>query len=420
MIINIPPGVVPGQYIQVQLPNGSQAQVQVPEGVPPGGQFLMKVPKKEAVGGSHENRTLFEQYRTPIQDHQPGESINPSPVLHSTGDPIRITRDTDCGLWYKCVCCPCYLPCCLCCLTKQVVFIYTGEVGIVEKFDKFQRIATPGELLLESPLGSCCSCLNEKVAKRLSMRIRELPVTSRTKTKDNVFLEITVVIMFRILNEEEERVYNAAYRLTDIRAQIGDYVEDVIRSRVAGLELDQVFLSTHEIATTLLEQIADKLNEFGYTIVSTLITNIEPDISVRRAMNEVNTQRRLKAAQVFNAEAEKAVDINRAQADAECKYLQGVGLAKMRTAIIDGLADSIDTLQSSSLISHNNLQDSSSYSVDDTTSLLLITQYMDALEQLGQAKSNQNAQATIHLPVGFDAIRILRSRLKSFMTALSF
>eukprot|EP00633_Aureoumbra_lagunensis_P001719 CAMPEP_0197302598 /NCGR_PEP_ID=MMETSP0890-20130614/51152_1 /TAXON_ID=44058 ORGANISM="Aureoumbra lagunensis, Strain CCMP1510" /NCGR_SAMPLE_ID=MMETSP0890 /ASSEMBLY_ACC=CAM_ASM_000533 /LENGTH=252 /DNA_ID=CAMNT_0042782245 /DNA_START=668 /DNA_END=1426 /DNA_ORIENTATION=+ len=252
------------------------------------------------------------------------------------------------------------------------------------------------------------------------MRIRELPVTSRTKTKDNVFLEITVVIMFRILNEEEERVYNAAYRLTDIRAQIGDYVEDVIRSRVAGLELDQVFLSTHEIATTLLEQIADKLNEFGYTIVSTLITNIEPDISVRRAMNEVNTQRRLKAAQVFNAEAEKAVDINRAQADAECKYLQGVGLAKMRTAIIDGLADSIDTLQSSSLISHNNLQDSSSYSVDDTTSLLLITQYMDALEQLGQAKSNQNAQATIHLPVGFDAIRILRSRLKSFMTALSF
>ena len=58
-------------------------------------------------------------------------------------------------------------------------------------------------------------------------------------------------------------------------------------------------------------------------------------------MNEINASKRLKEAAFQRAEGEKVVKVKRAEAEAESMYLSGVGVARQRKAIMDGLKDSI-------------------------------------------------------------------------------
>ena len=41
------------------------------------------------------------------------------------------------------------------------------------------------------------------------------------------------------------------------------------------------------------------------------------------------------------AEAEKILQIKKAEGEAECKYVSGLGIARQRQAIVDGLRDSV-------------------------------------------------------------------------------
>ena len=61
------------------------------------------------------------------------------------------------------------------------------------------------------------------------------------------------------------------------------------------------------------------------------------DLQVVEAMNQINAERRLRLAAEEKAEGNKILVIKAAEADAESKYLSGVGLAKRRSAIIAGL-----------------------------------------------------------------------------------
>jgi regulator of protease activity HflC (stomatin/prohibitin superfamily) len=64
-----------------------------------------------------------------------------------------------------------------------------------------------------------------------------------------------------------------------------------------------------------------------------LITDLDPDQRVKDAMNEINSSKRLKYAVAEKAEGDKILQVKAAEAEAESKYLSGVGVAKQRKAI---------------------------------------------------------------------------------------
>ena len=86
------------------------------------------------------------------------------------------------------------------------------------------------------------------------------------------------------------------------------------------------------------------------------------------------------------AEAEKILQVKKAEGEAEAKYLQGTGIARQRQAITEGLRESI--LQFS-----NNVPGTSSKDVMD---LVLITQYFDTMKEIGSGSKN----TTVFLPHG--------------------
>merc|ERR1719160_394439 len=229
------------------------------------------------------------------------------------------------------------------------------------------------------------------------MRLQQMEVSCETKTKDNVFVLIRVAVQYQV-NDDEESIKNAHYRLTNPKQQIESYVFDVVRSSVPKIDLDDVFTTKEEIAQNIKSELTSAMSSFGYTILASPITDIDPDKEVKRAMNDINKAKRLRlAAQdegeavkikaVKEAEAEAARTEIQAKADAEAKFLAGQGIARQRQAIMEGLRESVNAFKS-------EVQDVDAKTVMD---LMIVTQYFDMMRDVG-AHSKTNAVFLNHSP----------------------
>jgi len=244
--------------------------------------------------------------------------------------------------------------------------ISTSEVGIVERFGKYTRLAPPG-------LG-CIICCIEQLVDRVSYRVQQLNVRVETKTLDNVFITAVVTIQFQVLRE---KVYEAYYSLTDPQRQITAHVFDVLRAELPNLELDSVFEAKEDLALTVKSALTETMTKYGFQILQVLITDLDPDQRVKNAMNEINSSKRLKFAVAERAEGDKILKVKSAEAEAEAKYLSGVGVAKQRKAIVDGLKTSIVDFT-------GGIKGTTS---KDTLDLLLLTQYFDTIKDVGTSSN---------------------------------
>merc|ERR1712151_1285403 len=130
-----------------------------------------------------------------------------------------------------------------------------------------------------------------------------------------------------------------------------------------------------ELALAVKNALAKTMSSYGYQIMQVLITDLDPDQRVKNVMNEINSSKRLKFAVAERAEGEKILKVKSAEAEAEAKYLSGVGVAKQRKAIVDGLKTSI--------VDFSGTVDGST--TKDVMDLLLLTQYFDMIRDVGDA-----------------------------------
>jgi regulator of protease activity HflC (stomatin/prohibitin superfamily) len=246
-----------------------------------------------------------------------------------------------------------------CCCAQCV---RTQEVGIVEDLGQFKTLLDPGFHCLLWPITT--------IVGRLSLRIQQLDVVCETKTKDNVFVQVRIAVQYRVLLES---AYDAYYRLSDPRGQIQSYVFDVVRSTVPKMELDEAFASKQDIADATLLQLKDVMQNYGYEILTTLVTDLSPDSKVKASMNEINASRRLKEAAAHKAEADKVRQVKGAEAEAEARYLSGLGVARQRKAIVSGLQASVSEFSDAVEGTRPS----------DVMNILLLSQYMDTLSVVG-------------------------------------
>jgi len=269
------------------------------------------------------------------------------------------------------------------------IFLLTGfftvkqqTAAIVERFGRFKRIAGAG-LNFKIPL-------IDMVAGRISLRVQQLDVRVETKTKDNVFVNVIVSVQYFVI---PDKVVDAFYKLQNAEAQITSYVYDVVRARVPNIILDDVFETKDDIAQAVKLELEQIMDDFGYGILKALVTDIDPDAKVKSSMNEINAAQRLRVAAVEQAEADKIRVVKAAEAEAESKALQGKGIADQRTAIVNGLQESVSAFKSSV----------DGTSAQDVMNLVLMTQYFDTLKDVGLS-SNSNTILIPHSPSGMSDI----------------
>ena len=238
--------------------------------------------------------------------------------------------------------------------------------AIIERFGRFNSIRNSG-LQLKIPI-------IDRVAGRVNLRIQQLDVIIETKTKDNVFVKLKVSVQFKVL---QEKVYEAFYKLEYPHDQITSYVFDVVRAEVPKLILDDVFERKDDVAIAVKRELNDAMSTYGYDIINTLITDIDPDIQVKNAMNRINAADREKVAAEYEAEAGRIRIVAKAKAEAESKRLQGQGIADQRREIARGLVESVDVLNRVGINSQ------------EASALIVVTQHYDTLQAIG-ADTNSN------------------------------
>ena len=250
----------------------------------------------------------------------------------------------------------------------SIVIVPQQSMSIIERLGKFNRILSPG-LHFKIPI-------IERVAGKESIRIRQLDVPVETKTQDNVFVNLGVSVQFIAVSE---KIFDAFYRLTDVNTQITSYVYDVVRGEVPKKTLDEVFETKDDIAQTIKDDLSESMDDFGYQIIKSLITDIDPDPNVKDAMNQINATARLRVAAQNEAEADKIRQVKNAEADAEAKKLQGQGVAQQRAAIIDGFKESISDLKEVT---------GAEVKTQDVMNMVMMVQYFDALRDIGTTGQN--------------------------------
>mgnify|MGYP000049711663 FL=1 len=238
--------------------------------------------------------------------------------------------------------------------------------AIIERFGKFQSIRQSG-LHLKIPL-------IDRISGRLSLKIQQLDVLIETKTLDDVFVRLKVSVQFKVI---KMKVYDAFYKLDYPHDQITSYVFDVVRAEVPKMKLDDVFVKKDDIAIAVKSELNQAMMDYGYDIIKTLVTDIDPDAQVKEAMNRINASEREKIAAQFEGDAARILIVEKAKAEAESKRLQGQGIADQRREIARGLEESVEVLNKVGINSQ------------EASALIVVTQHYDTLQSIGQ-ETNSN------------------------------
>ena len=236
---------------------------------------------------------------------------------------------------------------------------------IIERFGKFLSIRQSG-LHFKIPL-------IDRIAGRISLKIQQLDVLIETKTKDDVFVKLKVSVQFKVI---KLKAYDAFYKLDFPHDQITSYVFDVVRAEVPKMKLDGVFVKKDDIAIAVKTELNEAMMDYGYDIIKTLVTDIDPDSQVKEAMNRINASEREKIAAQFEGDAARILIVEKAKAEAESKRLQGQGIADQRREIARGLEESVEVLNKVGINSQ------------EASALIVVTQHYDTLQSIGQGTNS--------------------------------
>lgn len=235
------------------------------------------------------------------------------------------------------------------------------SAAVLERLGRFSSIRGPG-LHFKIPF-------IDRVSGKMSLKVRQLDVNVETKTKDNVFVKLKVGVQYVVGSDS---VYDAFYKLTNPDEQINSYIFDVVRAEVPKMKLDDVFERKDDIANAIKNELQDAMQNYGYNIVRALVTDIDPDATVKAAMNRINAAEREKLAAEYEGEADRIRIVAKAKAEAESKRLQGQGIADQRREIAKGLEESVDILNSVGINSQ------------EASALIVVTQHYDTLQSMGE------------------------------------
>ncbi len=277
---------------------------------------------------------------------------------------------------------PIYLPILIVALlliVLSVVTVQQGTVAVITVFGKYKRILTPG-LSLRIPL-------IEKVYKKISIQNRSVELGFQAVTIDQANVNFTAMLLYAVVNQNEESIKNVAFKFVDDRNLMSALVRSIegsVRAFVATKKQSEVLSLRRDIVEAVKEQLDMMLEEWGYHLIDLQLNDITFDEEVMRSMAKVVASNNLKAAaenegqallitRTKAAEAEGNFIKISATAEKEAAQMRGQGIALFREEVARGMAEAAKQMQESNL----------------DTSLILFSMWTEAIKNFAeQGKGN--------------------------------
>ena len=263
-------------------------------------------------------------------------------------------------------------------LSAALFVVPQQQAYIIERFGKFLKVQFAG-IHVRIPFV-------DRIAMKTNMRVNQLNVQLETKTLDNVFVTVVASTQFRVNPND---VATAYYELRDPAGQLRSYMEDALRSAIPALSLDDAFARKDDVAFDVQKTVGNEMSRFGFTVVKTLITAIDPSPQVKNAMDSINAAQREKEATRQRAEAQRIQIETQAATEAEKTRLQGEGQANYRREIANGIVDQIKSLQAVGM------------NINDVNNVVLFNQYLDVMRSLSESGNAKTVVLPASTPGGY-------------------
>jgi len=233
--------------------------------------------------------------------------------------------------------------------------IQQGTVGVVTIFGKYRRIMLPG-LNIKIPF-------IERVFRRISIQNRSAELGFQAVTVDQANVNFTAMLLFSVLDQQEETIKNVAFKFVDERnfmQALVRTVEGSIRAYVASKKQAEILLLRREIVEEVKHHLDKTLEEWGYHLLDLQMNDIAFDDEVMRSMSKVVASSNLRAAaenegqallitKTKAAEAEGNAIKIAAQAEKEAAILRGQAVAHFREEVAKGLSGAAKEMQQANL-----------------------------------------------------------------------
>jgi prepilin-type processing-associated H-X9-DG protein len=237
----------------------------------------------------------------------------------------------------------------------SVVTVQQGTIAITTIFGKFRRILRPG-LNFKIPF-------IEKVFKKISVQNRSSELGFQAVTVDQANVNFTAMLLYSVLNSEEDTIKNVAFKFIDERNFMQALVRSVegsVRAFVATKKQSEVLVLRRDIVEAVKDQLDRTLEEWGYHLIDLQLNDITFDEEVMRSMAKVVASNNLKSAaenegqallitRTKAAEAEGNFIKISAQAEKDASQLKGQGIALFRQEVAKGMAGAAKEMEEAKL-----------------------------------------------------------------------
>ena len=185
-----------------------------------------------------------------------------------------------------------------------------GNKWVVERLGKFKQSLSPGLNFIIPYV--------DKVAYRLTTKDIVLDIPSQEViTKDNAILVTNAVAYINILSPEK-----AVYGVEDYNLAIRTLVQTSLRSILGEMSLDEALSSRDYIKSKLKNAISEDIADWGITLKTVEIQDINPSETMQQAMEEQASAERQRRATVTRADGDKQAAILQAEGELEVSRKQ--------------------------------------------------------------------------------------------------
>lgn len=186
-------------------------------------------------------------------------------------------------------------------LFKGVRLVPQGFKWVVQRLGKYHSTLSPG-LNIIIPFF-------DNVAYKVTTKDIVLDIPSQEViTKDNVVIIANAVAFINIVHPEK-----AVYGVENYIIAIQNLVQTSLRSIVGEMQLDDALSSREMIKAKLKTSISDDISDWGITLKTVEIQDINPSSTMQTAMEEQAAAERQRRATVTRADGEKQAAILEAE-----------------------------------------------------------------------------------------------------------
>lgn len=217
-------------------------------------------------------------------------------------------------------------------LSRTVKIVPQGSKHIVQRLGKYYGTMNPGLNWLVPFI--------DVVAYKVTTKDIVLDIPSQEViTQDNAVIIANAVAYINIVSPEK-----AVYGVEDYTIAIQNLVQTALRAIVGEMALDAALSSRDQIKAKLKMGISDDIADWGITLKTVEIQDINPSPTMQSAMEEQAAAERQRRAVVTRAEGEKQAAILEADGRLEASRRDAqaeVVLAKASAAAIEVVTDAI-------------------------------------------------------------------------------